>query len=569
MKNKYVYSRIFLVAVVLLAILVVLFPDNSQLSNRQYKFEGPDIPIIHEREVHPKIESILFDLMKIYFTQGIERAKEFAKCRSIDMEGDLVRVVVEAIPNIEANEISNKKEFDGGIYVLIKKIEAIGGKIETTHRHLIQSIVPLYVIEDLANFPSIQYLRLPKKPIPCVISEGVKKTGADQWQNISAYRAESKAKVCILDVGFKGYKNLLGEELPSSVVTKSFRHDGNLEAHQHGTACAEIVNDMAPEVELIFVNFGTDVEHHNAVDWIINQGVDIISYSLGWIDWGAGDGTGWICEDVNKAHKKGIIWASAAGNEAQNHWEGIFRDPNSDGWCNFEKPGETVSEWFAFYVYKGDTYSVYLNWDDWGSWNGYYYSDSEGNDYDLYLYGPYPYYTLYGRSINDQTKGALPTEWVSFKAGSTGWRYICINKWWSRRDCKLELFFENAYYLEHKEVLGSLIIPADSPNAIAVGATDWSDDSYHSYSSRGPTSDKRKKPDLSAPSGVSGATYGSFSFYGTSASTPHVAGAFALLKNKIPYSLDEIKAIIDARAIDLGHPGKDFRFGLGRLNLLK
>jgi hypothetical protein len=42
---------------------------------------------------------------------------------------------------------------------------------------------------------------------------------------------------------------------------------------------------------------------------------------------------------------------------------------------------------------------------------------------------------------------------------------------------------------------------------------------------------------------------------------------FALLKCLTPYSLDQIKDIIDARAIDLGASGKDNKFGLGRLSL--
>jgi len=135
---------------------------------------------------------------------------------------------------------------------------------------------------------------------------------------------------------------------------------------------------------------------------------------------------------------------------------------------------------------------------------------------------------------------------------------------------KLELFiYGNSKPIEYNHPYGSLDIPADSPYAIAVGATDWSNDHYHSYSSRGPTSDNRIKPDLSAPSGVSSFTYGHLGFFGTSAATPHVAGAFALLKGKIPFTLDAIRTIVEARAKDLGKAGKDNKYGLGRLNLSK
>jgi subtilisin family serine protease len=106
-----------------------------------------------------------------------------------------------------------------------------------------------------------------------------------------------------------------------------------------------------------------------------------------------------------------------------------------------------------------------------------------------------------------------------------------------------------------------------------VGAVDAVGDFYHFYSSQGPTMDGRIKPDISAPSLVSTSvtTYGSRDagdgFAGTSAACPHVAGAIALLKGKTPFTLDEILAILYSRAIDMGDPGKDNKFGWGRLNL--
>jgi subtilisin family serine protease len=152
---------------------------------------------------------------------------------------------------------------------------------------------------------------------------------------------------------------------------------------------------------------------------------------------------------------------------------------------------------------------------------------------------------------------------------------MAIHRYDASRNVRLEAFFvvtsERVNRLQYVVPAGSLSIPADTRGAVAVGATFWGDDSGESFSSQGPTLDGRVKPDISAPDGVDTASYLAIGqpFFGTSASTPHVAGAIALLKSRFGiYSLGQVVDILYGRAMDRGPTGRDNQFGAGRLDVV-
>lgn len=511
---------------------------------------------------HPKIDSTLCHLIHVFRTQGFAAMKQLAAGLNLDLEGDLLRVTV---ISRERNGVNPSAL---AAVQLTPRILALGGKVEVSHGADVQSLLPIDAVELLADNAQVSRIRLPLRPRSCAItSEGVYKTEAVSWQLQKPFHNNAKVKVAVLDLGFTDYESLLGTELPASVTAKSFRSDGRLDTSVHGTACAEIVHDMAPDAELYLVNFGTSTEQHQAVTWLIGQQVNVISYSVGWTNAGDGKGTGPITYDVDRAANAGITWCSAAGNDARVHWEGTFSDSNGNDYHNFPDNDEFIE----FSLPPGETLWVMMNWDDWGTWNGSSYSGS-ANDYDLHLYyksgASWTY--LWGSDNPQDGGGDWPTEeaGVYNNSGATATIGARILKHSATRNCKMEIFvWDISGPIEYNVPEGSLSVPADSPNCIALGASDVTSDAYHTYSSRGPTHDGRIKPDFAAPSGTSGMTYGNYGFYGTSSSTPHMAGAIALLKGKTPYSLDQILQIITSRALDLGDPGPDNKFGKGRLKL--
>jgi serine protease AprX len=94
------------------------------------------------------------------------------------------------------------------------------------------------------------------------------------------------------------------------------------------------------------------------------------------------------------------------------------------------------------------------------------------------------------------------------------------------------------------------------------------------YSSRGPTSDGRIKPDLSAPgesimAAAAGSTNRYVAFSGTSMASPFAAGTAALMISANPkMKPDEVRNVLYKTAADWGAKGPDSDYGHGRIRVL-
>jgi subtilisin family serine protease len=157
----------------------------------------------------------------------------------------------------------------------------------------------------------------------------------------------------------------------------------------------------------------------------------------------------------------------------------------------------------------------------------------------------------YGTSMESVLKAGqwivAPTDWQGNDPDPSKAPDIVNNSW--GRDGDDDPYYEDIVDLWHAAgiipvfaagnsgpVCTTTNAPGGYPNVIAVGAYDLTG-AIADFSSRGPTSDGRVKPDVSAPgsgihSSVPGNAYGSQS--GTSMAAPHVAGTIALMMSAEP-----------------------------------
>ena len=113
--------------------------------------------------------------------------------------------------------------------------------------------------------------------------------------------------------------------------------------------------------------------------------------------------------------------------------------------------------------------------------------------------------------------------------------------------------------------------PAESRNSgmLAAGAARVSDtNTIESFSSRGPTTDNRTKPDIVGADGGTSSTYGTW--HGTSQASPHVAGLAALVKQRFPTkSPSSIASYLKTNALARGTvPNNTWGYGFARLPAL-
>jgi hypothetical protein len=550
------------------------------------KIQGKPLPLFNETSAAETVQQVV----SVRIAPGLQR---------LIAQSAAVQASAGRLPQAAARDrIKVMFHLADGTTLDPRGILSQGGRILRHRPNLVAVEIPSDQIETVLHTEQgIVFARLPHRFRPLgVTSEGVGLTGATIFHG-SGYRGAG-LKVAVIDVGFKGLTQAKSTgDLPTNVITRDFTGRGLETQYKHGTACAEIIHDMAPDAELHLLKIADEEDFYAAYYYCLEQRINIISLSIGTFGSGPGNGTGPIHDVCNEARANGILVVAAAGNGGNfssgdipvgTHWEGTFTDANQDTIHEF-LPGVQRNILLASQDYdddgnpENDEVTIVMRWNDW---------PTAVTDYDMYLYD-YDYQTgvrggLVAFSAGVQNGSQPPVEHIVVDLPNDQpdryYELVVVRNPGSPAGKEIEIFLGGKSFFVaasfHEPPIatsaGSIMEPADAASVFAVGAinhSQWSWGPQEYYSSQGPTnawagSAARIKPDICGPDGVSSNTYG-VSFPGTSAAAPHVAGAAALLWSLHPNLLPgEVQSSLESWALDMGDPGKDNLYGWGRLRLI-
>ncbi len=437
--------------------------------------------------------------------------------------------------------------------------------------HLAVALVDTDRLEDIAALKGVKSI---KEVTPPRVNRGIVTAESDAALRAaeirSAYNQQGAGvKIGVISDGVDSISEAKSTgDLPSTihVLDNSFGGD-------EGTAMLEIIYDIAPEASLYFHEGGSDLlEFNHAYDDLIAAGCKIIVDDLGW------DNEPFFEDGIVGNHlksllsSKDIVLVSAAGNEADRHFQGNFYDDGT-GSHDFSR-GTSSSKRLYATLAPGDWIYIVLQWNDTFG--------SSSNDYDLSLYNRSNGNKL-AESADTQNGNDDPYEWIDYtnNTSSTLSVEIRVEKYSSSSIKTLELYA----WTKGDTLLPTNLSAADSvyghPNVkgmLAVGAIDSRDtgwDTIESYSSRGPTTyntETRNKPDLVGIDNISVSGAGDFGsrFSGTSAAAPGIAAVIAQLWGAFPeLSGNDIRNALLASAVDLGAAGYDHTYGYGRADAVR
>ncbi len=434
---------------------------------------------------------------------------------------------------------------------------------------------------EVAAAPQVRMIWLDEPARPEVTSEALSTMNGPQYHDADPAYTGQGVRVAIVDSEFEGLgTQVTGGEVPTphgmwtcdTACSEAEALDGRFDADDvHGAGVAEIVSDLAPDAELLLYLVRDQVSAAAAIRHATEAGARVITMSLGFnpteVPLSGAGGVGGLYEAVAAASDEGVLFLKSAGNSGRQGYSAVFT-PDDDEVHELYFGGSEIFD-IEFAAVEDKPFALSLTWDEWNLEDPN--ASAAPSDFDLLVFD-----SAGTRIMTDQgqarTRGLLPFEQIDFDPPSDGRYSVRIQRAVAAADGRNPqlrlLLYRSPRPAEPNSPRMTITVPGDTRDGFAVCALDSATRALQSYSSQGPTFDGRIKPDLCGFDRVSTASYGTRAFPGTSAASPHVAGAAAIVLSREPeLTLEQLRERLMASAVNVGAAGADNETGVGWVNL--
>ncbi|MFT5525341.1 MAG: subtilisin family serine protease, partial [Pirellulaceae bacterium] len=468
------------------------------------------------------------------------------------------------------------------------QLATLGATIYSTsdQYHLIEasfSIADLPVIAAMTDVLSLTPIYRP------LARAGIVQTQGDAVLNADDVRA----------FGFDGAAILVGVLSDSALNIGISQATGDLPAivdrylefpnADEGRAMLEIIHDIAPGAKLAHHSASlSELSFADGIRKLATAGSRVIVDDVGYYTEPFFQ-DGIVAQAVDEVTATGVVYVSAAGNDANRAYETVFVDADPGSAADFQDfdPSVGVDTRQQVTVPAGYRATLILQWD-----NPFYTANGVTHDFDVKVYDDTG--TLVETGANNNVALQQPLEIVQWDASGNGVYQVEIERQAGNGASVLKYVLSTNSEVgtidEYATSSGTVTGHAAAAGAIAVGAVPYySPDSIEPYSSWGDVTiyfdaagnrltipELRHKPDVVAPDNVNTSFFGvdipedpdAFkNFAGTSAAAPHVAGVVALMLDVNPHlTRDELYSVVTTTAVDLGAAGQDSVYGFGRVD---
>ncbi|MFO0878188.1 MAG: tandem-95 repeat protein [Gemmataceae bacterium] len=481
------------------------------------------------------------------------------------------------------------REQDGG--EVLRQLVGLGlspTEVSLEHR-LIEVPVALTRLPEVAALPGVLAVTPAFRPIT--------RAGSVQTQGDAVLRAD-----LVRQAGFDGAGIKVGVISDSALFLANSQTTADLPAtvdrylefagSDEGRAMMEIVHDIAPSAALAhYSGVYSSTSFASGIRALAAIGSQVIVDDLGYFDQPFFQ-DGIVAQAVNDVTAGGIVYVSAAGNDADLGYQSTFRDadPGSSTDLHDFDPGTGVDTRQRISTPAGYYNILILQWDD-----PFYTTAGVTHDFNVKIYdesGALVASQISGGSTNNLST-QQPLEIVQWVSKGSGVYQIEFERKAGSGDSLLKYILlggNGTAISEFATNTGTIYGQPAAAGAIAVGAVPFhAPNTIQPYSSIGEVTilfdpagnrlgapEVRNKPDVVAPDAVNTTFFGNDlpqdtdslpNFSGTSAAAPHVAGVAALLLDANPHlTLAQLTGALRTTAIDLGPAGFDDAFGYGRVD---